>query len=102
MTKSIVGRIYLRVDAQLFHSSSNRAIDQGNEKPLLFSIRTKPMTQRGFHRNKPSIAHFSRSLFGNLAAYSDQLFLPIFPLQDLVLGRILLPIHSAERRRSPP
>src|SRR5580700_3318760 len=46
------------------------------------------MKQRGFHRNKTSIAHFSRSLFGNLVANSDQLFLPIdiFPLQDLVLG----------------
>src|SRR6516165_11480120 len=88
MTKSIIGRIYFRVEAQLFHSSSDRAIDQGNEKPLLFSIRTKPMTQRGFHRNKTAIAHFSRSLFGNLVANSDQVFLPIdiFPLQDLVLG----------------
>jgi len=46
------------------------------------------MKQRGFHRNKTSIAHFSRSLFGNLVANSDQVFLPIdiFPLQDLVLG----------------
>jgi len=46
------------------------------------------MKQRGFHRNKTSIAHFSRSLFGNLVANRDQLFLPIdiFPLQDLVLG----------------
>src|SRR5271166_3766298 len=46
------------------------------------------MKQRGFHRNKTSIAHFSRSLFGNFMANSDQSFLPIniFPLQDLVLG----------------
>ena len=76
------------MEAQLFHSSSDRAIDQGNEKPLRFPIRAKPMKQRGFHRNKTAIAHFSRSLFGNLVANSDQLFLPIdiFPLQDLVLG----------------
>ena len=46
------------------------------------------MKQRGFHRNKTSIAHFSRSLFGNLVANSDQVFWPIeiFPLQHLVLG----------------
>ena len=46
------------------------------------------MKQRGFHRNKTSIAHFSRSLFGNLVANRDQLLSPIniFPLQDLVLG----------------
>src|SRR5271165_5764909 len=46
------------------------------------------MKQGAFHRNKTSIANFSRSLFGNLVANSDQLFLPIniFPLQDLVLG----------------
>ena len=92
------------MEAQLFHSSSDRAIDQGNEKPLPFSIRTKPMKQRGFHRNKTSIAHFSRSLFGNLVAYSDQVFLPIdiFPLQDLVLDVFPETIHSAECRRSPP
>jgi hypothetical protein len=46
------------------------------------------MKQRGFHWNKTSIAHFSRSLFGYLVANSDQLFLPIdiFPLQGLILG----------------
>ena len=46
------------------------------------------MKQRGFHRNKSSIAHFSRSLFGYLVANRDQAFLPIdiFPFQDLVLG----------------
>ena len=46
------------------------------------------MKQCGFHRNKTSITYFSRSLFGNLVANSDQFFLPIdiFPLQDLVLG----------------
>jgi hypothetical protein len=46
------------------------------------------MKQRGFHRNKTAIAHFSRSLFGNLVANSDQVFLPvyIFPPQNLVLG----------------
>ena len=35
------------------------------------------MKQGGFHGNQTSIAHFSRSLFGNLVANSDQLFLPI-------------------------
>ena len=46
------------------------------------------MKQHGFHRNKTAIAHFSRSLFGNLVANGDQVFSPIdiFPLQDLVLG----------------
>ena len=42
------------------------AIDQRNEEPLLVPKRTQPMKQRGFHRNKTSITHFSRSLFGNL------------------------------------
>jgi hypothetical protein len=43
------------------------------------------MKQCGFHWNKAPIAHFARSLFGNLLADSDQLFLPIdiFPPQDL-------------------
>ena len=46
------------------------------------------MKQCGFHWNKAPITHFPRSLFGNLVADSDQLFLPvdIFPPQDLVLG----------------
>src|SRR3984957_11384467 len=45
------------------------------------------MKQCGFHWNKAPITHFPRSLFGNLVADSDQLFLPvdIFPPQNLVL-----------------
>jgi hypothetical protein len=44
------------------------------------------MKQCRFHWNKTSIAHFSRSLFDNLVANSDQSLLPanIFPPQDLV------------------
>ena len=46
------------------------------------------MKQCGFHWNKAPITHFPRTLFGNLVADSDQLFLPvdIFQSQDLVLG----------------
>ena len=46
------------------------------------------MKQCGFHWNKAPITHFARSLFGNLVADSDKLFLPadIFPPKDLVLG----------------
>ena len=46
------------------------------------------MKQCGFHWNKAPITRFPRSLFGNLVADGDQLFLPvdIFPPQDLVLG----------------
>jgi hypothetical protein len=62
------------------------------------------MKQRGFHRNKTSIAHFSRSLSADLVANSDQLFLPIniFPLQDLVLGvfsQQFTPPNASEARR---
>src|SRR5208337_1506852 len=51
-------------------------------------MRAKPMKQCSFHWNKAPITHFARSLFGNLVADSDQLFLPvdIFPPQDLVRG----------------
>ena len=46
------------------------------------------MKQCGFHWNEAPIAHFPRSLFGNLVADSDELLLPvdILPSQDLVLG----------------
>jgi hypothetical protein len=46
------------------------------------------MKQCRFHGNKTSIAHFSRSLFGNLVANSDQSLLPanIFPAQGLAPG----------------
>ena len=46
------------------------------------------MNQCGFHWNNAPITHFPRSLFSNLVADGDQLFLPvyIFPPQDLVLG----------------
>ena len=77
-----------RGQAQLFHSPSNCAINHGNKKSFFFPIRAKPMKQCGFHWNKAPITHFARSLFGNLVADSDQLFLPvdIFPPRDLVLG----------------
>ena len=35
------------------------------------------MKQCGFHWNKAPITHFPRSLFGNLVADSNQLFLPV-------------------------
>jgi hypothetical protein len=59
------------------------------------------MKQCGFHWNKAPITHFPRSLFGNLMADSDQLFLPvdIFPPQDLILG--VHGLHAlAERTKS--
>ena len=65
-----------------------KTINHGNKKSFFFPIRAKPMKQCGFHWNKAPIAHFPRSLFGNLVADSDRLFLPvdIFPPQDLALG----------------
>jgi len=43
------------------------------------------MKQCGFHWNRAPITQFARSLFGNLVADSDQLFLPV-EIRDLTTG----------------
>ena len=60
------------------------------------------MKQCGLHWNKAPITHFARSLFGNLVADSNQLFLPvdIFPPQDLVLG-VFSDQFTAPKRPTP-
>jgi len=60
------------------------------------------MNQCGFHWDKAPITHFSRSLFSNLAADGDQLFLPvyIFPPQGPP-GTPRPPVKSLDRTDAP-